>query len=229
MTHLVRKHTHSVYGDVYIFEDDYISNIIARNGVWEDDICSLLAQHYIDGTDVIDIGANMGFNTILMNKKQTISQGCVFHMFEPRYDVFTVLEYNTRNLPRRLYNFALSDTSKMVHLEQFMFNKEGTLNVGATQVIDGKSDDSFKTHVLATTLDSIEFERKISIIKIDVECCEELVIRGGIGILQRDKPSILVESFPAYFGNVYRMLSDMGYKVVWNNNHDYLFRWDYIK
>ena len=51
-----------------------------------------------------------------MNQIKPISPGCKIHLFEPQYDVFSILNYNTKNIPRILYNFALSDKNKILNL-----------------------------------------------------------------------------------------------------------------
>lgn len=107
MEQRIHSLSHPVYGSVATFDNrDLISARIRRQELWEVELCERLAQHYVPDTDVLDIGANMGFNTLLMHRTKPIT-GTV-HLFEPQYDVFAVLEYNSRHLPkRRLYNICL--------------------------------------------------------------------------------------------------------------------------
>ena len=95
--------------ELYVFDKNDVisSHVLDGKSIWEDHICKKLAENYVAGNDMVDIGANLGLNTLGCNKYNPIT-GTV-HLFEPQSDVFTILNYNTRDLNRQLYNFALSD------------------------------------------------------------------------------------------------------------------------
>jgi len=100
------KIEHPNYESIYVFEgEDTISNEVRQNKIWEDALCRKLAENYVEGTDFLDIGANMGLNSVRMNQIKKITGTA--HLFEPQPDVFLMLKYNTRNLNRKLYNMAL--------------------------------------------------------------------------------------------------------------------------
>ena len=94
MTELRAKlHDHPVYGKVHVFDEvDAISRHVLSNQIWEDYLCDWLASYYKPDTDVLDIGANLGFNSLRMQQIKPISEGCVYHLFEPQHDVFTLLQ-----------------------------------------------------------------------------------------------------------------------------------------
>jgi hypothetical protein len=101
----INKINHSVYGDIYVFDDkDYITSVIGIDAIWEDPLCKVIAEYYVEGTDMVDIGANLGLNSIRAHQIKPIT-GTV-HLFEPQSDVFTMMAYNTRNLPTKLYNLV---------------------------------------------------------------------------------------------------------------------------
>ena len=175
---------HAVYGDIYTFdENDAISRSILNNNIWEEHICQILAENYVPNTDVLDIGANIGLSSIRMNQIKPISPGCKIHLFEPQYDVFSILNYNTKNIPRILYNFALSDKNKILNFSQ----KED--NIGATTMNVIKNNNNI--YVSATYLDNLNFERPISVVKMDVEGSEEDTLMGGLVFFEKYKPGFL--------------------------------------
>ena len=209
-------HDHPTYGRVYVFgADDLISGIILRNELWEEALCKWLASYYEPGTDVLDIGANLGLNSLRMQQLKPISHGCVYHLFEPQHDVFTLLKLNTKSLPRVLYNFALSDKVGYVNFTQVH------ANVGATSVSNGTSHSS--TNVMANTLDSIAFDRRISVVKMDVEGFEEQVLTGGAHTLYQHRPTIVIEIWSSRYEIVSKLLTAMGYVQIANHRDDYVF------
>ena len=209
-------HDHPIYGRVYVFgADDLISGYVLRDELWEEGLCKWLASYYEPGTDVLDIGANLGLNSLRMQQLNPISRGCVYHLFEPQHDVFTLLQLNTKSIPRVLYNFALSDKVGYVNFVQVH------ANVGNTSVSDGTSDSS--TNVMANTLDSITFDRRISVVKMDVEGFEEQVLNGGAHTLFRHRPTLIIEIWRSRYGTVSKLLTAMGYVQIANHQDDYIF------
>ena len=193
------KIEHPKYESIYIFnEPDTISNEVRQNKIWEDPLCNKLAENYVDGTDFLDIGANMGLNSIRMNQIKKIT-GTV-HLFEPQPDVFLMLKYNTRNLKRKLYNMALSDTNGSSSFTQ------KTENVGATQI-----GSDLEVSIATVRLDDFRFPNKISLMKIDVEGHEENMLIGGKETILKNKPTIIIEMWPAKKKAVSAILDTYGY------------------
>ena len=211
---------HNVYGDIFTFDDtDHISKYISNNNdIWEEHICQILAQNYVKNTDVLDIGANMGLNSIRMNQINPISSGYKIHFFEPQHDVFSILDYNTRDIPRVLYNFALSDKYKLLNFSKIEDN------IGATEMVLTKDNNNI--NILATNLDSITFERPISLVKLDAEGSEEDVLKGGKLFFEKYKPTLVIEIWDKNKELVMPILSKMNYKQTWNQDDDYVFKYN---
>jgi len=211
---------HNIYGDIYTFDDaDLISKHVSNNNdIWEEHICQLLAKNYVKNTDVLDIGANMGLNSIRMNQIKPISSGNKIHFFEPQHDVFSILDYNTRDIPRVLYNFALSDKQKLLN-----FSKD-VGNIGGTEMSSTTNNNNI--NVLATNLDSIIFERPISLVKLDAEGSEADVLNGGKLFFEKYKPTLVIEIWDKNKELVIPILSKMNYKQTWNQDADYIFKYN---
>jgi FkbM family methyltransferase len=207
------KISHPNYESIYVFDgEDTISNELKKNMIWEDALCNKLAENYVEGTDFLDIGANIGMNSIRMNQIKKIT-GTV-HLFEPQPDVFLMLKYNTRNLNRKLYNLALSDKNSYSSFTQ------KTNNVGATQI-----GSNLEISIATSRLDDFQFPNTISLMKIDVEGHEESMLNGGKETIMKHKPIIVIEIWPHKKEVVSQLLNSFGYfQTEHLGGDDYLYK-----
>lgn len=215
----IRKVNHPSYGEIYIFDDkDAISSSIMKPGqpTWEEALCKVMAENYVQGTDMLDIGANLGLNTLYTNKLKPIT-GTV-HLFEPQSDVFTMLKFNTRNLSsRKLYNVTLGGTEP----EMLSFSQQED-NVGGTNIRTGTKGG---VNVAAVPLDLITFSKPISFIKMDVEGAEYKVLLGAKKTLTTHFPTLLIEISPDTSDQVRKLLAEYGYvQTAHIGGIDYLFK-----
>ena len=193
------KIEHPNYESIYVFEgDDTISNAVRQNHIWEDALCIKLAENYVEGTDFLDIGANIGLNSVRMNQIKKITGTA--HLFEPQPDVFLMLKYNTRNLNRKLYNVALSDKNGYSSFTQKIEN------VGGTQI-----GNDLEVSIATARLDDFPFPNTISLMKIDVEGHEENMLKGGKETIMKYKPTIIIEIWPHKKEAITQILNSFGY------------------
>jgi len=155
-----------------------------------DEVCFMLAQD-LKGKTVVDIGANTGIYSYWMHKKVG-AKGRVIG-FEPQPEMIEHLKkvrqaFKLRNL--EIAPTGLSSTTGTVTLKREM-NHLG----GASISFDlPNADDSITIPI--TTLDEYFCNhpaRPISFIKCDVEGHESEVIAGGMEIIKRDLPTMLIE------------------------------------
>ncbi len=207
---------HPKYGHVYVLDkDDLISKFVIDKDVWEEGLCRKMADNYVPGTDMVDIGANMGLNTLMMHKFKPVT-GKV-HLFEPQFDCFSVLEYNTRDIPREIYNLCLSDKYDMLS-----YNKVGE-NVGGTSMTQNATSNQIK--VAAVPLDTIKFDNKVSLVKLDVEGAERFVLNGGKKFFETHKPALVIEIWEDKRADVIPLLESMNYTMVEKlGGHDFLYK-----
>jgi FkbM family methyltransferase len=185
---------------------------VRQNKIWEDALCKKLAENYVEGTDFLDIGANIGLNSVRMNQIKKITGTA--HLFEPQPDVFLMLKYNTRNLNRKLYNMALSDKNGYSSFTQ------KAENVGATQI-----GDDLEISIATARLDDFPFTNKISLMKIDVEGHEESMLKGGKETILKHKPTIIIEMWPHKKEAVTQILNSFGYfQTEHLGMDDYVYR-----
>lgn len=218
--HRVRVVEHSFYGRVRVFDaDDSISRTILRDQEWEREIADRMCREIVEGTDVLDVGANLGFSTLGMLMRGAKPR--VVHCFEPQPDVHALLQYNVRNSPNvHTYNFGLSaNASDVLGYDQVLEN------IGGTQLHHVYKN---RYHVATTSLDRMLqddfFENVVSLVKIDVEAHEGPLLRGARGFFKRHRPIIFIEIFNELVPEITRQLAD---------DHDYVLDqhlggWDYV-
>jgi FkbM family methyltransferase len=213
----VRLIQHPFYGPVRVFGDeDTISRQVAGGGEWEANIAHLMAAAVVPGTDVLDIGANMGFSALGILKHGAKPR--MVHCFEPQADVCAVLQHNVDGLPVMVYGFALSDRAR-----SFAYLVEPT-NIGGTQLTEPLH---MKWHTLVTPLDAMlsTFDKNpVSVVKMDVEGHEDAVLHGGAEFFKKHRPTLFIEIFPDNVKAITEQLRvDLKYEVV-----EHLGGWDYL-
>lgn len=217
---------------------DYVfKNSILYDKLWEHDICEKICTFIEDGTDFIDIGANIGLITLgvkicLKNKK--ISK---FHCIECDIDNFVSLKFNTSiHTDIISYNFALADKFQLCNMSVNDYNNgcniinssytnEKITTYDYTHINDGfkKNNNVF---ISAIPLDSISyiFTNKVSVIKIDVEGFEDLVLQGASFFLEKHKPTIFIEIFDEKYNKTLELLNSLNYVLLENiGNLNYIF------
>lgn len=175
----------------------------------------LIRNHICNGGVFIDVGANLGFYTI-MGSVFSGEKGLVI-AFEPAYETFQYLEKNKsinhlRNV--RVFNCGLADremTSKLWHHPD-----PSRFSLGATG-----SDDYEDVRI--KTLDQVIIDEglvRVDVIKIDVEGYEELVLKGAKDTIQSFTPIILFENNPDAIkssnlttGGAIELLINLGYSL----------------
>jgi len=201
--------------------DDYFENNILW-GYYESKVKQLIKSTLREGETFIDIGANIGFFSIL-GAKLVGDSGQVFS-FEPNPDCVEIINRNKKlnsyeNL--KIVKKAISNSSKK---QDFFISKQHALS---TLKEDSALMELERTiEVEITSLDreikNLEIsEDSISLIKIDVEGHELFVFQGMKELLSSTKPKIIFENNPLAmkeYGysliDIYRdFLKPHGYKV----------------
>jgi FkbM family methyltransferase len=135
----------------------------------------------IDLDLVVDVGANVGYFS-LMCKKRFI--GCEIHAFEPVPEIFGLLEMNLGNQPNiHLNQLALGERSGNTRMSVNNLNK-------AESMISDYGDISVDVTTLDEQLDSLTRNRSdglIDLLKIDVETFEQSVLKGASNTLAKTR------------------------------------------
>jgi FkbM family methyltransferase len=164
-----------------------------------------------------DIGANYGFYTALA--QEIITSGEI-HVFEPSPRVFPYLSQLESSTPKTVMNkVALADATEERSLYECSDDNASGQSTLIAEVAKREHEGAHQVaKVQTTTLDDYCKTHKVpTIIKLDVEGGETLVLSGARNTLQTHAPIIMVELWSgvegvAYSKNVLETLSSMGYE-----------------
>lgn len=167
--------------------DDHISKAILSGSFYEAELLGFLKEFLGDGDLVLDVGANIGNHTVFFAGVC----GCEVEAFEPNclasHYLKTNISLNALVERVRVHELALS-------------NEEGRLSVDVS-VPGNLGATSFKSDehgaVVATTVDSLEFQKRVALIKVDAEGMDALVLAGAQRLIKRDRPLIVAEAADA--------------------------------
>jgi FkbM family methyltransferase len=195
--------------NVFVIDDDeYIGRAISNGCEWDGWMREDVEKYYKDGTEILDIGANIGYNSLMFS-----DYGFV-HAFEPVFHQIVNLNAKNNKLKHeiKVYPIALSDKTDKV--DMYIPNKAektGLRNYGGTSMYKTPGfDDQTKTEVECQKLDDI-YTGVPSIVKIDVEGHELKVLKGAENIIKKYMPTLLVEIFNFENSEVAKYIKSLGY------------------
>ena len=173
--------------------DGYVSRAI-HSGDYEPNESSFIKSFLKPGMSALDIGANLGWFTVMMSKLLG-PKGAVV-AFEPRADLFkylakTILENKLKNV--KLFNCALGSeqTNALLRWDPSGVNPGGTQLSPKGVSLDGMASSTVEMKRLDDIVtDAVDF------IKIDVEGAEKIVFEGASKLLAKSRPTILAELSP---------------------------------
>ncbi len=160
----------------------------------------LYQQHVKPGMTVVDVGSNIGYHVLLFESLVGATGKII--AIEPSPENLPELEANIKNNNLRnvsLHKIAVGATQSTVQV------KSG-INSGIC------TDDSEGIAAIPMQqLDEVATE-KVDFIKIDVDGYELEVLQGSLQVLERDRPTVLVEVHPHIlprFGNCVQNVIDV--------------------
>ena len=175
----------------------------ALSSTWEEDTTKLFEKVVKKGDIVVDMGANVGYFTLL-SAKLTGENGKVFS-FEPNPKNF---EYLSKNIKINNYTNvtaeqkAISNSSGKIKLFNCPYDT-GHHTINQQEGIEayrlGRTGEVSSIDIEAVTLDEYMKNKsdKVDVIKIDVEGAEALAFMGMKDILAKNKNiKIFLEFFP---------------------------------
>ena len=204
---------------------DHISQLLHSGMFYE---THTLLQFYQDLPSeglILDIGANIGNHQLMFNQ---VWPGRPIFGIEGSPLNYYVLFNNTAKF-KNIKNICicLGEEPTISEITHFSDNMGGS----GIRFIAKRGDDGIHTiPVFIQPLDSINFDQKISLMKIDVEHFELSVVKGAISTIALHKPVIWIEDF--YFTenptkSAVKYLQDkFNYKIINQSEVNYLLSVD---
>lgn len=192
---------------------------------YEEDEWDIIDQmlNILEAKTFFDIGANIGYTSILMGKKH---HQMVIHSFEPVKPSFDMLKINVNinNMENiQIHNIGLSDEKGE---SSFFYYPEGSVNA-SLENLSGRED----VQEIICQIDTIDSmftklgEKNLDFIKCDVEGAEFMVLKGAKKTIADKKPVIfseLLRKWSKEFGytpnDVINFMKNLNYKCYFIKN-----------
>jgi len=196
---------------------EHVGMHIFVEGVYEPDCTRLFESLLRPGDCVLDVGANIGWFTLLASV--LVAEKGQVHAFEPVPQIADCLTENVA-LNRR-QNVTVHRTAALDRCGATQFNMVCGKNMGLSSIRDLGRTGVRAIEVATVTIDSLkETLPPVRLVKLDVEGAEHKALQGMKEVIDRDKPMILLEledNFLQASGSsaaeVLRLLNHFGYKA----------------
>ncbi len=162
--------------NIFCDRRDVIGQTIIETGQWEGLMSRTIQAILSPGDCAIDIGANMGYDSLLMS--QTVGATGSVIAFEPDHNNLQRLLNNIKNIEFKnvaIVSLALADIESLARIEIANIENTGLSNLRHAE------SNAFSQPVLVSCLRNLmrlDEPIDISLIKIDVEGFEFKVIKG---------------------------------------------------
>lgn len=205
----VSRVNNGVYDVHVISDDEYIGPLIARGHEWDRWMRRDARRYHKPGTEILDIGANIGYNTMMFSDYGPVVS------FEPAFHEIVKLnvEANELRYPVQVIPCALSDEKTMstIHFPSKGCESNTRINYGGTSfnLDDDMRGEGIEVH--CERLDDI-YTGTPSLMKIDVEGHELKVLKGAEETIKKHKPAILIEIHNfSKDHDVHKFMESLGY------------------
>lgn len=195
--------------------DKYIGQSVIRYGEFSEIEWDLLNQIVVEGSIVVEAGANMGSFTVPIAKKAGL-KGMVF-AFEPQIAIFQQLCANLALndlLNVQAFNAGCGDEAGWLPIKRL--NPAQQHNFGGLSLEMLKNDQS-ELKVRIEKLDDVLDVPRLNLIKADVEGMELQVLRGAAGLIADHRPTLYLEANEAgASAELYRYVKGLNYNMYWH-------------
>ncbi|MEZ2741876.1 FkbM family methyltransferase [Paenalcaligenes hominis] len=188
----IRVDGNEYFMDLPQWETDYIqSNLAKSSSPYELEMLQAMKSVLMEGDLVLDVGANIGNHTFYLAK----IVGCRVIAFEPNPIFYFPFQKS----------ISINDLEDLVSLvpkgvgaaeAQATFKELIPQNLGAQalSIVNAEIVENNSDLLDIVVLDSFSFDAPVKAIKIDVEGMELEVLQGAKKLIQKDRPSLFIES-----------------------------------
>jgi hypothetical protein len=202
-----------------IFNDEYIGPWLSQGVEWESWMRQDIEANYKQGTDILDIGGNIGCNALMFSDYGQV------HTFEPLFHEILGINVNQNTLKNsvKIWPFGLSavEGTQKLYMPKC---RNGMYNYGCCSLqpdSDNHSDSSFLVQL--KRLDDV-YKGTPSVMKIDVEGHEMDVLKGAEETIRKHKPALIIEIHNFDASPIPNYILKLGYmKMIRRVNGNYIF------
>jgi FkbM family methyltransferase len=172
---------------------------LVLDGYWEMWVTEVMAQRVRPGMTVADVGANVGYFTLLM--ADLVGPKGAVHAFEPNPAMAALLRQNLalNGFEATVHPIALSDRDGA--LVRLVIPEGEPKNAYIVPCTPRAAEAEVDPLILEThRLDSVPGLGAVDVLKIDADTAEEAIWRGMTGLLQGGRPmTVILEFAPARY------------------------------
>jgi len=169
---------------------EFIGRHIFIEGNYEPDCTNLFISLIRPGDCVLDVGANIGYFTLLSSG--LVGLGGQIHAFEASPQIMQTLDKNIKL--NHVSNVVLHKEAVLDRLGVVEFYTGPEENLGLSSIQNIGHLYAVKTEVPCVSIDYLmPTLPAVRLVKIDVEGAEFLVTKGMHCLIERDKPYIILE------------------------------------
>lgn len=204
------------YGRLLVpVRDQVIGRSLRVYGEWAEEeirfISALLNEHDI----VLDIGANIGTHTIALASRFPKIQ---IFAFEPQPLLHALLVSNVLSAGfANVTPMAMGCSSNITLIDVNPDYDAIDWNFGAVALTESPfAQGSYAAPVTMIPIDSLVFQSRVQLLKIDVEGMEKEVLSGAVSLLTSDRPLVFFEILTIEkLQPVKQIMSRSGYDMYW--------------
>jgi FkbM family methyltransferase len=177
--------------------DASVGKPIIHKRTYEPHVTAFMRRQLKPGMNVIDVGANIGYFTILASK--LVGDAGTVLAFEPNSENarLILLDVEINNLKNvKVLPIALSSEMGNVYFSTHLGSNGGFLS-SSTEILQ----NSRCVVVPTFRLDQIS-QQPVDLMKLDVEGAEGLVVEGGWSTIVKNRPIVVSEFSPEMLGRV---------------------------
>ena len=191
------------YDFYYLKNDKYVGQRIALEK-YEPYETELILRQAKSGDVVVDVGANIGYYTVLLANK--VGPNGKVYAFEPDSTNFEILKKNIEANKLEnvvMVNAAVSNKNGVSYLYKSKENY-GDHKLIKNPLVDKstsslKKGGSLREKIKTVKLDDYLKNQKVNLMKVDTQGWEPAVFEGAKKIIEKNKPIIFFEYSPASY------------------------------
>jgi FkbM family methyltransferase len=181
-------------GTMWVMLPELVSAQIVSESYYEKHETLVLLQRLRAGMVFFDVGAHVGYFTLLAS--HLVGETGQVHSFEPTPRTFRLLSDNAKHHP----NITVNNLAVYSHSAELVFNDFGALNFAfnsffPARVADGAAVPEVKHRIQTISLDEYVAKTgvKPDVIKVDAESAEYQILDGMKNTLKTCRPFFMIE------------------------------------
>lgn len=187
---------------------------ILSGKIWEAETIEFMKTNCAGG-DIVHAGTYFGDFIPALSK--ACDMDAKVWAFEPNLENYRCASITI--MINGLYNVEIMNAglgSKKDSLSLMVSDENGRSLGGASKLVQARSgnkNEQFTTVEIVKVDDIVPFDRKVSIIQLDVEGFQQFALSGAIETIKRCKPILILESLPEA-GYLSENILQLGYKIA---------------